>query len=287
LKNYYTLLPKHCCADLHIHSKHSDGSLTPSEIVKICKELKLKTIAIADHDSVSAIDETVKAADDSMEIVPAVELSSNIGKLDIHILGYYIEYKSDNLLSYLESFRNHRIERAKRIVEKLSEDGIELDFERIKEIAGSSSVGRPHLATALREKGYVRTASEAFVRYLGYHSPYYEPKKEVEPKEIIEKIKSWNGVPVIAHPGTLNKLSLIYQLIDDGIWGIEVWHPEHAEKWQKTFYDIAEKNGMLMTGGSDYHGHHGVYNQIGTCGCRMEDIQRLKECWQERTKETF
>jgi len=263
--------------DLHIHSTFSDGLLTPSEIVRLSIDSKLEVISIADHDSVAGIDESIKAAQNKIEIIPAVELSSNIGKKDIHILGYYIDYQLDELLSYLEEFKEYRIERVKKIVAKLSSDGIKLNFERIKVMAKDGSLGRPHIAEALLQSGYVYSINEAFVRYLGYHCPYYESKKEVKPKEIIQKIIDCKGIPVIAHPGTLGDSSIIYQLIMDGAVGIEVGHPEHTKWQQQQLYELAKKNGLLRTGGSDYHGYRYSRCQIGKCGCKREDVLMLKE----------
>jgi predicted metal-dependent phosphoesterase TrpH len=266
-------------ADLHIHSTHSDGLFTPSEIVAMCSKLCIRMIAITDHDTVSCIQETKDAARDILDIIPAVEMSSNIGKLDIHILGYYINYEDGELLEYFEDFKRHRCARAKKIVEKLFRDGIELDFDHIKSVHQNSSLGRPHIAEALVEHGYVNSINEAFVKYLGYQAPYYEPKKNIHPKDVIRKIKTWKGIPVIAHPGTINDDTLIQQLIADGIYGIEVWHPDHSSRCQDKFYAIAKKDGLLMTGGSDFHGFQGTYSQIGKYGCGEFEVLRLRECW--------
>lgn len=267
----------YCCADLHIHSTYSDGLLTPSEIIKICKELQLKAIAITDHDSVSGVEETIHAAQKSIDVIPAVEMSSNIGVLDIHILGYYIDIRNGELVSYLEDFQQHRIERAKKMIEKLADDGIKLDFNQIKENAKNAALGRPHIAEALIENGYVHSINEAFIRYLGYHSQYYEPKKNIHPKQVIQNIKDWGGVPVIAHPGTIHREGLTNQLIMEGAAGIEVWHPDHTQSLQQKLYEIALENRLVMTGGSDYHGFRGSYDQIGKCGCSEKEVIMLKE----------
>lgn len=264
-------------ADLHIHSTYSDGLLTPSEIVKHAIQLNLTTIAITDHDSVSGIKEAIKLSQDRIEIIPAMEMSSNIGDLDIHILGYYIDYEKNELNAYLEIFKEYRLKRIEKIIKHLFADGIKLNFERIKSIVGNGSLGRPHIAEALLRDGYVHSINEAFVRYLGYHTPYYEPKKAVLPKEVIQKIKDCQGIPVIAHPGTIGNRDVIYHLIIEGIAGIEVWHPEHSKRQQQELREIALKNGLLMTGGSDFHGFRGSENQIGKYGCAEEEVQMLKE----------
>jgi predicted metal-dependent phosphoesterase TrpH len=267
-----------CYADLHIHSIYSDGSLAPFEIIKASKELQLKVISLTDHDTVSGVEEMIALTKGEIEVIPAVEMSSNIGDLDIHILGYYIDYKDADLLEYLESFKKYRVKRVKKIIQKLSCDNIKLEFEQIKVVAKNCSLGRPHIAEVLLENGYVKSISEAFARYLGYHSPYYEPKKNIHSREVIQKIKNCKGVPVIAHPGIINSEQILYQLIMDGALGIEVWHPEHTSRYQQKFCEIALKNGLLMTGGSDYHGKGCGSARIGIIGCSQKEVEMLKKC---------
>mgnify|MGYP001213409451 CR=1 FL=1 len=273
-----TPLPeKNAFADLHIHSNCSDGLLSPVEIVEYCRQIGLRTIAITDHDSVMSVDE-LKAVDHAdVEIIPAVEMSSNIGPLDIHILAYYIDCDNADLLAYLGRLREHRIERAKKIVERLSRDGIKIDFERMQENAKHSAMGRPHIAEALREQGYVQSIREAFVRFLSYHSPYYEPKMSVAPGDLLQKIRMWKGIPVIAHPGVYHDMDLVAQLVEDGASGIEVWHPEHSLACQEELRDMASREGLLMTGGSDCHGQRRSSLQIGKCGCGEPELDRLRD----------
>jgi predicted metal-dependent phosphoesterase TrpH len=263
-------------ADLHIHSLYSDGSLSPFEIVNRCKERGLKVLSITDHDTVSGVEETIRNSQGNIEVIPAVEMSSNIRDFDIHIIGYYIDWKNGQLLEYLESFRKHRVERVKKIIANLSGVGVKLEFEQIRSLAKNCSLGRPHIAEVLVENGYVRSINEAFSRFLGYHSPYYVPKKKVHPRDVIRMIKACQGIAVIAHPGTINNEQLLYQLILDGAAGIEVWHPEHTHQCQRKLYEIALKNDLVMTGGSDCHGRRFGHVQIGIAGCSRDDVQRLK-----------
>jgi hypothetical protein len=262
--------------DLHIHSIYSDGVLTPGQIVEEAVNLKLTTISITDHDSVSGVAESIAAARGRIRVIPAVEMSSNLNDLDIHILGYYVDYQSNDLIVYLEDFKVFRAERVKKILTNLSTDGVKLEFERVKSLAQNGSLGRPHIAEALKERGYVNSINEAFVRYLGYHSPYYEPKKDITPKEVIRKIKDWKGVPILAHPGAIISTGLIYQLIMDGCAGVEIWHPEHSKRQELELQELAIKNGLLMTGGSDYHGYRSG-SQIGKWGCREDDVRQLEK----------
>lgn len=250
--------------------------MTPSQIAEQAVELKLTTISLTDHDTVSGVEELTVAAENRLEAVPAVEMSSILNDLDIHILGYYIDHHSGELLEYLSEFKAFRAERVKKILVNLSVDGVKLDYERVKSLAQNGSLGRPHIAEALKERGYVNSINEAFVRYLGYHSPYYEPKMDITPKEVIQKIKRAKGVPVVAHPGAMISTGLLYQLIMDGCAGIEVWHPEHSKRQEQELSELAIKNGLLMTGGSDYHGYRSG-NQIGRWGCRESDMAELRK----------
>ncbi|UCC13004.1 MAG: PHP domain-containing protein [candidate division WOR-3 bacterium] len=267
-------------ADLHIHSIYSDGSLTPFEILTHCRKTDLKAMAITDHDTVSGIASLMECNHDGVEVIPAVEMSSNIGALDIHILGYCVDHENGQLLEYLDDFKKHRVRRVKKMLQNLSRDGVLVEFEQVKAVAQNGALGRPHVATVLVENGYVKSINEAFARYLGYHSPYYVPKKNVQPKEVINRIKECKGIPVVAHAGTLGNDQVIYQLIMDGLMGVEVWHPEHTHRWQQKLSEIALKNGLIMTGGSDCHGKRFGSIQIGRSGCGKKEFTMLKECWQ-------
>ncbi|HEX7320518.1 MAG TPA: PHP domain-containing protein [bacterium] len=264
-------------ADLHIHSTFSDGLLSPQKIVARAVSAGLKTIAITDHDSSEGINAALEAADGAIEIIPAVEMSANIRDIDIHILGYYIDHNDDELAAYLNEFKTYRLARVKKILKKLSSDGIKVDVEQVKLIGNNGSLGRPHIAEALRQNGYVQTINEAFFRFLGYHSRYYEPKKDARPRDVIKKIAQCGGIAVAAHPGALGSSEILYQLIMDGIVGIEVWHPEHSKQAEAEYYETAMKNGLLMTGGSDFHGFPRSPIDIGSRGCSNEDVVRLKE----------
>lgn len=264
-------------ADLHIHSNCSDGSLSPAEIVRYSRDIGLTTIAITDHDSVLAMDQLAGGEDPGIEVIPAVELSTNIGLLDVHLLAYHIDRTNADLIDCLERLRAHRLRRAKTIVERLSHAGIDLDFDQMKEQAKNGALGRPHIAEALLERGYVQSTREAFVRFLSYHSPYYEPKMNVPPGEMLRMIGSWGGISVIAHPGIYGDAALIRHLIDAGAAGVEVWHPDHSIACQQEMQGIAAREHMLMTGGSDCHGQNRNNLQIGKYGCGPREVQRLKE----------
>lgn len=268
-------------ADLHIHSNCSDGALSPVEIAQYAREIGLATIAITDHDSVLALDRLARGEDPGIEVIPAVELSANVGVVDVHLLAYYIDRTNADLVDYLEVLRAHRLRRAKKIVERLARAGIDLDFDQMMEQAKSSALGRPHIAEALLARGYVQSTREAFMRFLSYHSPYYEPKMSVTPGEMLQKIAAWDGISVIAHPGIYGDTAFIEHLIEAGAAGIEVWHPDHSVACQQEMKAIAARTRALMTGGSDCHGQNRGNLQIGKYGCGSREVARLKECRDE------
>ncbi|MEO0117351.1 MAG: PHP domain-containing protein [candidate division WOR-3 bacterium] len=241
--------------DLHIHTTYSDGLLTPEEVVKKAKELNLSAIAIADHDAVGGIEPAKKAGEVlGIEVVPCLELSCLFDNIDIHILGYFIDYRNSELLDFLERAQRQRLERAKKIIGKLSSQGIKIEMERVLAVAGGGSVGRPHIAQVLMEDGYVSDLNEAFMKFIGYHCPAYVPKMEVSLHEGVVLIKKYKGIPILAHPGTYPGEKILPEAIKSGVMGIEVWHPEHSSVKTESLLAIARQENLLVTGGSDCHG---------------------------------
>ncbi|MCS7250080.1 MAG: PHP domain-containing protein [candidate division WOR-3 bacterium] len=241
--------------DLHIHTIFSDGLYSPEEVVRKAKELGFSAIGIADHDAVAGIEEAMKIGEKlGIEIIPACEFSCVMEDKDIHILGYLLDYKNSTLKSFLKKVQDKRIERAEKIIGNLSKQGIKIELKRVLEIAKNGTVGRPHIAQALLEEGYVSNIEEAFMKFIGYHCPAYVPKMEISPNEALQLIKDFKGIPVLAHPISYDFEKIIFPLIKMGILGIEVYHPEHTEYHIHYFLEIAKKYNLLITGGSDCHG---------------------------------
>ncbi|MEO0102456.1 MAG: PHP domain-containing protein, partial [candidate division WOR-3 bacterium] len=263
---------------LHIHTTYSDGLLTPEEVVKKAKELNLSAIAIADHDAVGGIEPAKKAGEVlGIEVVPCVELSCLFDNIDIHILAYFIDYHNSELLSFLEKVQKQRLERAKKIIGKLSNQGIKIEMERVLAVAAGGSVGRPHIAQILVEDGYVRDLNEAFMKFIGYHCPAYVPKMEIGLREGIALIKRYQGVPILAHPGTYPGEKILPEAIKSGIMGIEVWHPEHNLIKIQSLLMIAKEEDLLVTGGSDCHGGRKGEILIGKVRIPDSYLQKLKK----------
>ncbi len=242
-------------ADLHLHTTHSDGALSPYELVNKAREVGLSTIAITDHDNVAAIDEAIewgKSLD--IDVVPGLELSASLGEKDVHMLAYFFDYKNQRLLDYLSFFRKERVKRAERIVEKLNSINIPLKIETVLEQAGVGSVGRPHIASALVEQGLAESYHEAFAKYIGVGGPAYEKKYQVTPEEAIRLVTLAGGLSFLAHPGKYTTDVELDHLIKIGLDGIEVVHPSHSDKQQKFYRAVVNQYFLLESGGSDYHG---------------------------------
>ncbi len=243
-------------ADLHTHTTASDGRLTPSELIQLARKRGVHTLGIADHDTFHGLREARQAAQDAgIELVPGIELSCQEGDRDIHLLGYYLDFDHPELEARLEFFRNERFHRAKKMVAKLQDLGIHISWERVLEIAGDAqSIGRPHVAQAILEKGYASSWDEIFEKWIGDHAPAYVPKAKMTPKEAIQLVLDFGGIPVIAHPALNADPDYVRHLVQYGLRGVEVLHSRHSEEDVQTYRQLAEELGLLMTGGSDFHG---------------------------------
>lgn len=266
---------KKIVADLHIHTTFSDGSKTPDEIVRYAKRQHLEAIAISDHDTFGGIDPAKQESNGKITVIPAVELSTKFEGYDLHVLGYFVDYKDSQLVHEVSRFRAARATRAKKIVDNLNDMGVSVDFNRIKHFSAGGAIGRPHIAKALVDTGYVIDESEAFTEYIGYDSPAYVPKYKIHPFEAIKLIKAAGGIPVWAHPGSLGTQDLVQVFVENGLMGIEIYHPNHHFYDRQRFEKLARKYGLLVTGGTDYHGRD-TDNEVGTVGINKAQLEQLK-----------
>jgi 3',5'-nucleoside bisphosphate phosphatase len=240
--------------DLHIHTNYSDGFYSPEEIILKAKELGLEAISITDHDNLSGIKKaTEKGNEIGIEVIPGVEISSDIKDREIHILAYFVQTDSVELERYLKFFREERLKRAVRIVNKLNLLGLSLTIEDVMEKAKNSAVGRPHIAQAMLEKGLTSNFYEAFNKYIGNNGPAYEKKVHISPQSAFKIINDAGGLSFIAHPGYMEE-SLLKELIDEGVDGIEVIHSSHSQHQVKFYRGIVNEYFLLESGGSDFHG---------------------------------
>jgi predicted metal-dependent phosphoesterase TrpH len=248
--------------DLHIHSTASDGVYTPSEIVYMAGERRLETIALTDHDSVAGLPEArTAAAGTGLTVLSGVELPTSLedptfprGVRTVDILGYLFDAEYRPLLHMLRTIRETRLRRAAQMVDKLNALDMAITYARVQEIAGSGAVGRPHVAQALLEAGYVASLKEAFDRYLGDDGPAYVARYRLAPREAIALLHAAGGVAVLAHPIRLPACrALIPALVAYGLDGLEAYYPDHDAAFTSEMEALAHRHGLIVTGGSDLH----------------------------------
>jgi len=265
-------------ADLHIHSTASDGRLTPAEVVREAAERGLTYIALADHDTVEGIAPAKVAAKSfpGLKVIPGVEISTDIPQGEAHVLGYFIDYTDHELEATLDKFRNSRLRRAQGMVAKLDDLGIHIDWQRVQQIAGGSSLGRPHIAQAMLEKGYIDSFKQAFVEYLGRDRPAYVEREKMTPAEAVALIIKAGGLAVLAHPLTVNEPeAMTIELKAAGLIGIEAYYDGYTEEEIDQLVSIADRHNLITTGGSDYHGLDSSETAIGGTDLPLESVERL------------
>lgn len=242
-------------ADLHIHTKSSDGTFTPEAVIRQAHKEGLSCIAITDHDEVSAIGPALKEAEQfNIEVIPGVELSAEINGYEVHILGYFIDWQAEWFKDKLKQICQARKKRALAIIEKLKAQGIDLDSERLLTLDAIGSVGRLHIARMLHSQGIVQTIQEAFNKYLGNGRPCYVKKLKLTPEEAINMIHKLKGLAVLAHPYHIADENIIHKMVQLGLRGIEAYYPEHNSAATEHYQNLAKQYGLLITGGSDFHG---------------------------------
>lgn len=270
-------------ADLHVHTKYSDGTFSPAESVNYAKKSGLAAISITDHDTTDGIAEAIaEGLNTGVEVIPGVELSAepkNVNSQEMHILGYFMNWQNESFQQQLKIFKEAREKRAFQILEKLKNMGIALDEQKLLNIKKVSVIGRLHIAKMLIEQNVVSNTYQAFRKYLGYGKPAYVPKFRLAPNEAIKMILQVGGIPVLAHPHCNNvDHDVVKSLVDSGLKGIEVWHTKHTPEETNKFRKMAIKFGLIMTGGSDCHGEvNNAAPIMGTVKVPYDVVSQLKE----------
>ncbi len=265
-------------ADLHLHSMYSDGTFTPSEILRKAKELSLSCVSITDHDTVDGLDEAFKVAREiDIEFISGIELSSVHKDREIHILGYFINYKEEWFLNRLKSFKNFRKLRFMEMVKKLRKYNIIVDHKKILRENPKAAIGRLHLGKALYDEGLVPSIKEVFDKYLGDGKPCYVKKEELSILDAIEMIRRLGGIAILAHPFLLRDDSMVAELLDLGFDGIEASHFEHPKGIEKNYSKMAKDRGILLSGGSDCHGEAKANMLMGKKKIPYELVIKMKE----------
>lgn len=263
-------------ADLHTHSFCSDGLRTPTQAVEEAHRAGVQALSLTDHDTIEGVEEALAAGQRlGIDIVPGTEMSAHVKEREVHILAYCVDWKDPRLLQHLDLLRQRRRDRGVAIVERLNDLGIDLTVEEVLDRASGGLVGRPHIAAVMVDRGVVANKEEAFNRYLGDRAPAVVPKPYTAAEDVIALIHAVGGVAVLAHPGNSTSKTLIDQLVENGLDGIEVYHPSHLPHLIEHYTAVTRNRGLLQTGGSDSHGEaHGA--RIGDYGIGCEAVEALR-----------
>ena len=264
--------------DLHAHTTASDGEHSPEELVQIARARDVTVLGIADHDTIAGIGRAVdyaKAFDD-IEIIPAVEFSTDWEKREIHVLAYLVEYRDPATIALADKFREGRLGRAQKILAKLAALGVPIEFDAVAAIAGDAAIGRPHVARALLAAGHVSSIQEAFDKYLASDKPAYVEYESASPHQAVEMIRAVGAVPVLAHPREVTRI--LPELVQKGLVGIECYYAQYNDREQHELVDLAKQYGLLATGGSDFHGLNrmGHMSALGQVNVPIEVVEKLK-----------
>jgi predicted metal-dependent phosphoesterase TrpH len=260
--------------DLHAHSTCSDGALAPAAVVRLAVDAGVKALALTDHDTIEGLPEArAAAADAGLQLIDGVEISCWYGR-EIHVLAYFVDPNDAHLRAVLADRKAARLERAHTMSDRLARLGAPIDVKKLLASA-EGNIGRPHVARALLDAGHVRTFDEAFTRFLGRDAPAYVTPSRFETADAIALVHDCGGVAVLAHPGVEGIDDSLPRLVDMGLDGIEAVHPAHDEGQRRKYRRLAEKYGLVPTGGTDFHGPNESWRP-GTCGVGFDTLEALE-----------
>lgn len=263
-------------ADLHVHSNRSDGSLTPSQLVELAVEKGLSAFALTDHDTIDGLDEAISYAQSLnaahgyplIRVIPGIEFSTEYQGRDIHILGLDIDHHQESFCQRIQAFVDSRILRNQKMCRNLEEAGVDISYEKLIQAFPGSVITRGHYARYLLEHAYVKSMPEAFERYVGDRCPYFVPREKVTPAQAVELILEARGLPILAHP-TLYHMGkdalqrLVSTLKEAGLVGIEAVYSTYSQGEERLMRQLASRNGLLISGGSDFHGKNKPGLELG------------------------
>lgn len=266
--------------DLHTHTTASDGRSSPAELVDCAAQAGVTVLSVTDHDTTGGLAASRSAcAAAGIELVPGIEITAVADGRDVHVLGYFFDPESEALQAFLTAQRERRIVRVRQMVERLAEHGVSLDVDAILAPAlasRSTSVGRPWIARALIENGYVADANEAFSKWLHHGRPAFVPRTGAAPPQVFAEIHRAGGLASLAHPVHLKHDEWIAGYAAAGLDAIEVYHSDHDQNASLRYLEFATKLNLLITGGSDYHGDDSHGGRPGSVALPQEAFERLK-----------
>ena len=264
--------------DLHLHTNFSDGTYSPEELAQHAKNHDLAAIALTDHDTVEGCERMKSACEGhGIEFIPATELTAELNGIELHLIGYFIDTQSPEVLGEMARFQQVRQDRIREIVERLRQLNVPLDVEDVWAIANCKSPGRPHVARALIKRNLCGSLDEAFERFLKKGKPAWVPKCKISAEDAIELVHRAGGLAVLAHPGLARSEEAIFPLIDLGVDGLECFHTKHSPSMSEYLVGVAEDHNLLVTGGSDCHGMNKGKPLIGSIKLPYEYVRLLKE----------
>ncbi len=266
--------------DLHTHSTASDGIYSPTELLRRAKDICLRVLALTDHDTTGGLEEAAQAARAlDIDFIPGIEINTDVSGGEVHVLGYFPEYQRPAFQAILKVLRDARERRGQRMVELLNEQGINVSWDRVREIA-KGAVGRPHVAKALLEAGYVLSIGEAFDKYIGTNCFAYVPRYRLTPEDAVHLIASANGLPVMAHPIELPGLDELRNwlpgLCEAGMVGLETYYGPYTPENERALRALADEYNLIPSGGTDFHGPGIHPTPLGGRHVPYEAVERLK-----------
>lgn len=271
-------------ADLHLHTVHSDGTATVEELIKEVLTTDIRIIAITDHDNKAGIIPARQLGQKvGIEVIAGIELSCQYKGHDVHLLGYFFDPTNHELKEYCVRFRDERQKRSIKIIEKLKAHGVQITQHQVEALARGGAIGRPHIAQAVVDAGGASSYQQVFDRYINNDGPAYVEKFQITPQDAIALIHRAGGVAVLAHPGTIGDDSVVAHLVQHGLDGLEVYHPYHVTGGQvKHYHILASRYGLLISGGSDWHGARKPDIKIGQCKIHVAHVEKMREVAKSR-----
>jgi 3',5'-nucleoside bisphosphate phosphatase len=263
-------------ADLHMHTTASDGVVEPADLVRLVSAQGIAAIAVTDHDVTDGVFEAMNEGKSrGIEVLAGVEINTDLGDTEVHVLGYLMDIQDVGFQATMEWLREGRVQRARKMVQRLNELGCPITWERVQEISGYGAIGRPHVAQAMVEAGCVSTRGEAFERYLAREAPAYVPRARFSAEDAIKSIREAGGIAIAAHPVQIRDDSLIPALVEAGLGGLEAYHPSQEPEVAEHYRKMAGDMGLVWTGGSDFHGNNEA-RPLGGSTIPYSQVEALK-----------